>query len=103
MAVCGVIYYLLLNQLNAWKVIEVVLAEQPLLRTPLAYAKLTSAALVVDKSQQKYKLNEMESYRSGHNERDSKSCCPIGHGGSNPPLSANGRRRRIWSQNKQFT
>ena len=76
-----------------WKVIEVVLAEQPLLRTPLAYAKLTSAALVVDKSQQNKLTEYTESYRSGHNERDSKSCCPIGHGGSNPPLSASFKRR----------
>ena len=30
----------------------------------------------------------MEKYRSGHNERDSKSCCPQGHVGSNPTFSA---------------
>ena len=30
----------------------------------------------------------MESYRSGHNEPDSKSGCPSGHMGSNPMLSA---------------
>lgn len=30
----------------------------------------------------------MEKYRSGHNERDSKSCCPNGHVGSNPTFSA---------------
>ena len=30
----------------------------------------------------------VEKYRSGHNERDSKSCCPQGHVGSNPTFSA---------------
>ena len=56
---------ILLALLNTWKVVEVVLAEQPLLRTPLAYAKLTSAALVEDKSQQSKLTKYMESYRSG--------------------------------------
>ncbi len=31
----------------------------------------------------------METYRSGHNELDSKSSCPKGHVGSNPTVSAN--------------
>ena len=30
----------------------------------------------------------METYRSGHNELDSKSSCPKGHVGSNPTVSA---------------
>lgn len=30
----------------------------------------------------------METYRSGHNELDSKSSCPQGHVGSNPTVSA---------------
>ena len=30
----------------------------------------------------------METYRSGHNELDSKSSCPNGHVGSNPTVSA---------------
>ena len=34
-------------------------------------------------------VSDTERYRSGHNGADSKSVCLNGHGGSNPPLSAN--------------
>ena len=36
---------------------------------------------------------DWETYRSGHNELDSKSSCPPGHVGSNPTVSAQQRRR----------
>ena len=35
-----------------------------------------------------YKFYVVETYRSGHNELDSKSSCPQGHVGSNPTASA---------------
>ena len=42
------------------------------------------------------KKTHSETYRSGHNENDSKSFCLHGHEGSNPSVSAikNGRKRR---------